>query len=84
MRIEVLPKSLAFNNIEDVFDIIPESIIQRLNIRLDIIFGHQTDNQKYHVGFAGNPLDDKLVTSVASVSKAFVDVDKWYNSKCEL
>ena len=70
MSIELLSKALAFYDMKDVFEIIPESTIQHLNIRLDILFGQQAYDKKARNKLADNPLDNELITSVASVSKA--------------
>jgi len=76
MRIEALNKDLLFYNMKDEFDIITESAIQHLQIRLDILFGRQTDLQKANEDLAQDSLNDGFITSVATAAND-VDEAEW-------
>jgi len=68
MNIETLNKILFFYDMKYVFAIIQELTIQCLKIRLDILFGRQTDNQKVCKELADNPLNDEFITSAAAAN----------------
>jgi len=75
MRIEALKRELLFYDTKDVFDIIPESTIQRLKIRLDILFGYQTDLQKANEDLAQDLLSNGFITSAAAAAKAVKETE---------
>ena len=75
MRIEALNKDLLFYNMNDVFNVIPEVTIQRLKIRLDILFRRQTDLQKVNEDLSQDSLNNRFITSAAVAARAFNETE---------
>jgi len=83
MHIESLNKDLLFYDMKDLFDIITESTIQRLKIRLTILLGRQIDLQKSNEDLTQDLLNNGFSTSAAAAAKA-VNETEWLLEAIEI